>query len=378
MSNPITKSRSTLTLVAQHEISQPPSDAISAVHFSPSSHKLLVASWDKNVYLYSAQPNGESKLLQTYPHRAPVLDVCWGDTDEEAFSVGLDWDVRRLDLSSQEQTVLSSHTAGASRVVYSHKYKLLVSASWDKTLHIHNRADAAQGVHTVFLPAKPFALALSPSKMVLAMSGRQTSIYDLQSVQLLVEQSAGGGTVGASNENAPGALKMEPWQRRESSLKYMTRAAACMPDDRGYATSSIEGRVAVEWFADDEATQAKKYAFKCHRQAAPASEGEGIDVVYPVNALAFHPEYGTFASGGGDGVASVWDAAAKKRIKNYAKLGASVAALDWSHDGNFLAIGISPGFEDGKEDAGDESGNVKILLREIAEGEAKAKPKGEK
>lgn len=292
--------------------------------------------------------------------------------------MGLDWDVRRLDLSSGEQTVLSTHSAGVSRVAYSRKYKLLVSASWDKTLHIHNRDNQEQGVHTVPLPAKPFALALSPSKMVLAMSGRQTSIYDLQSVQLLVKQSSGGEIAGAAHQNAPGILNMEPWQRRESSLKYMTRAAACMPDDRGYATSSIEGRVAVEWFADDEATQAKKYAFKCHRQAAPASEGDGIDVVYPVNALAFHPEYGTFASGGGDGVASVWDAAAKKRIKNYAKLGASVAALDWSHDGNFLAIGLSPGFEDGKEDFGAEGGVVKLLLRDIAEGEAKAKPKGEK
>lgn len=293
--------------------------------------------------------------------------------------MGLDADVRRLDLGSGEQTVLSTHAAGAARAVYSRRHRLLVTASWDKTLHIHDRADPGRGVRAVALPAKPFALALSPSKMVLAMSGRQTSIYDLQAMRELVGQSGGGAdTAGASSGNAPGVLDLEPWQRRESSLKYMTRAAACMPDDRGYATSSIEGRVAVEWFADDEATQAKKYAFKCHRQAAPASEGEGIDVVYPVNALAFHPEYGTFASGGGDGVASVWDAAAKKRIKNYAKLGASVAALDWSHDGNFLAIGISPGFEDGKEDAGAEGGTVKILLREIAEGEAKAKPKGEK
>lgn len=39
--------------------------------------------------------------------------------------------------------------------------------------------------------------------------------------------------------------------------------------------------------------QAKKYAFKCHRQ----SEG-GKDTVYPVNAMAFHPLYGTFATGG--------------------------------------------------------------------------------
>ena len=39
--------------------------------------------------------------------------------------------------------------------------------------------------------------------------------------------------------------------------------------------------------------EAKKYAFKCHR----------VDnVVYPVNAITFHPGFGTFATGGCDGV----------------------------------------------------------------------------
>lgn len=57
-----------------------------------------------------------------------------------------------------------------------------------------------------------------------------------------------------------------------------------MPNGQGYASSSIEGRVAVEFFDASDESQKRKYAFKCHRQA----EG-GVDVVYPVNALAFHP-----------------------------------------------------------------------------------------
>jgi len=57
-----------------------------------------------------------------------------------------------------------------------------------------------------------------------------------------------------------------------------------MPNGRGYATSSIEGRVAVEYFDQDAATQKNHFAFKCHRAAV-----DGVDTVYPVNALAFHP-----------------------------------------------------------------------------------------
>lgn len=78
---------------AQFELSSPPSDAISAVTFSPRSDKLLVASWDCNVYLYDTTDGGN--LIGSFQHRAPVLDVCWGEDDDDAFSAGLDWQVKR-------------------------------------------------------------------------------------------------------------------------------------------------------------------------------------------------------------------------------------------------------------------------------------------
>ena len=52
----------------------------------------------------------------------------------------------------------------------------------------------------------------------------------------------------------------------------------------GYVLSSIEGRVAVEYFDPSPAVQAKKYAFKCHRKTI-----NGVDTVFPVNAMAVHP-----------------------------------------------------------------------------------------
>ena len=55
--------------------------------------------------------------------------------------------------------------------------------------------------------------------------------------------------------------------------------------------------------------QAAKYAFKCHR----LSEG-GRDVVYSVNAIAFQPQLGTFATGGGDGVVITWDGQNRKLL----------------------------------------------------------------
>ena len=92
-------------------------------------------------------------------------------------------------------------------------------------------------------------------------------------------------------------MGVEPEQRRESSLKFQTRCVRGFVDGSGYALSSIEGRVAMEYFDPAPEVQAKKYAFKCHRTTT-----NGVDTVYPVNAIAFHPGFGTFATGGADGM----------------------------------------------------------------------------
>ena len=41
--------------------------------------------------------------------------------------------------------------------------------------------------------------------------------------------------------------------------------------------------------------------------------------MYAVNALAFHPTLGTFATGGSDGFVNVWDRLHKKRIAQFPK-----------------------------------------------------------
>ena len=54
----------------------------------------------------------------------------------------------------------------------------------------------------------------------------------------------------------------------------------------GYVLSSIEGRVAVEYFDPSPEVQKTKYAFKCHR-----IKEDGMELIYPVNAISFHGMY---------------------------------------------------------------------------------------
>lgn len=134
----------------------------------------------------------------------------------------------------------------------------LISGSWDHTVRLFDpRSPVQTSKHPQ--PHKIFSTSTINHTLVVAMASRSVYLYDVRNMA-------------------------EPWQRRESSLKFMTRTVRCMPNGQGYASSSIEGRVAVEFFDASDESQKRKYAFKCHRQV----EG-GVDVVYPVNALAFHP-----------------------------------------------------------------------------------------
>ncbi|TKA21811.1 hypothetical protein B0A50_08638 [Salinomyces thailandicus] len=360
---------------AQYHIPDPPSDAISSLRFSPSGTKLAVSSWDRTVSIYLHTPDADQPFVREtgIQCRAPVLDVCWGPDEETLFAVGLDQDVRVLKNAGDEQEVLSTHEAAANKVIYSHEHGLLISTSWDGIMHVHR--PASKQYVRVKLPTKPFALSLTSTRLVVAMAKRKLSVYELQSLSMLVDQTGG-------SSDREDVLEVAPWQQRESSLKFQTRALTCMPDGTGFATSSIEGRVGVEWF--DPEAQKNSYAFRCHRQTqtspAPANadgateQGETeVDLIYPVNALAFHPTHGSFATGGGDGAVALWDTQMKRRIRQYGKLGPSVAAVDFSSDGKFLAIGISPGFEDGFEEKEPDPTQVKIVLRQLAENEAKGK-----
>lgn len=338
---------------AVRELTPPPSDIISSITFSQNSQRLLVASWDKNVYLYDVIASAGQQLIRKYEHRAPVLDACFGDDENSAYTAGLDQTVRRLNLETGEDAILSTHKAGVRNVAYSTSLDLLVSSSWDSTLHIHSLSTPGQAPAIVALPSKPFSISLTSDKLVVGMANRLVDIYDLKSLSQLSPSSGK-------------PQQIEPLQRRESSMKFMTRAVACMPSEAGYASSSIEGRVSVEWFDPSEESQAKKFAFKCHRETV-----DGIDVVYPVNALAYHPIHkATFASGGGDGSVALWDGATKRRIRQYQKFAASISSLSFSPNGKFLAVGYSPGFEDGKEDM---AGPVGIAIRELTENETKGK-----
>ena len=66
-----------------------------------------MASWDKHVYLYdTSDQEAGGKLIEKYEHRAPVLDVCFGANDNEAFTAGADWQVKKYVITPDSGNLL--------------------------------------------------------------------------------------------------------------------------------------------------------------------------------------------------------------------------------------------------------------------------------
>ncbi|KAH9979138.1 WD40 repeat-like protein [Russula compacta] len=323
----------------QQEINGPPFDSISSLQFSPASSNLLLASaWDSTVRLYDIAANEEKTK---FDHRAAVLSSVFSDASH-AYSGGLDASLRELELETEKIHAVGQHDDAISSVRYSSEANAIITGSWDRTVRFWDprAATAQQSSHG--LPERVYFMDVVGHRVVVALASRLFHIFDVRKMDT-------------------------PEQTRESSLKFLTRALACMSDGQGYATASVEGRIAVEYFDPSPAIQEKKYAFKCHRQTI-----DDVDHVWPVNALAFHPTYNTFASGGSDATVSVWDHKVKKRLRQYTRYNAPVAALAFSADGARLAVGASYTWDAGEEGARTAE-RPSLFVRELGE---EVKPKG--
>ncbi|TFL04660.1 WD40-repeat-containing domain protein [Pterulicium gracile] len=345
-------------MAEQSTLASPPYDTISSLHFSPTTpNHLLVSSWDATVRLYDTATTEQTQVQKSkFDHRAAVLDCCFSADGKLAYSAGLDNTVRAMDLTSEKLSNLGLHNQAVSSILYSQSTNSVVTGSWDRSLKVwdprtnasHSTYNTRERVYHLASPSSTSPSTISTGQgsnahmIVVAQASRLFDIYDLRKMD-------------------------KPVYERESSLKFMTRSLACMANGDGFAIGSVEGRIAVEYFDPNSATQEKKYAFKCHRQAI-----DNVDHVWPVNALAFHPIYNTFASGGSDGALSVWDHEVKKRLRQYPKYSSPISALSFNVDGSKLAVAVGYTWDDGKDGAS-KAEQPAIFIRDVGDG---VKPKG--
>ncbi|KAK9479438.1 WD40-repeat-containing domain protein [Lipomyces japonicus] len=328
-------------MATQFELQNAPGDLISCVKFSPLNHDqyssfLLASSWDSTINLYDTKLD-RGQLLTRIDGGSPLLDCCWDSQGRRAITGGLEGRVKWIDLETGNISTLGEHQDSVRNVVVHAESGAVVSGSWDRSIGIHDQRSGNSQKYN--LPHKVFSMDIFGNMLVVGMAKRGVYIYDIRRMS-------------------------EPYQRRESSLKYMTRSIKCIPTGDGFASASIEGRISVDYFDASANAQAKKYAFKCHRAIE-----QDMDVVYPVNALAFHRQYGTFVSGGGDSLVCFWDHKARKRLRQYPRFPGPIQALDIDSHGGSLAVSYG---DDNYAGVGNQVQSG-VIIRRLMPGEGKSK-----
>jgi cell cycle arrest protein BUB3 len=116
----------------------------------------------------------------------------------------------RFDAATEKCTVLGQHGGSVSRIAMAHSINQLITGSWDHTIRVWDSRAAQSAVLKCELQERVYDMDISPtsSLLVVGLAGRTTEIYDVRKME-------------------------EPMQKRESSLKYMTRAVACMHNGEG-------------------------------------------------------------------------------------------------------------------------------------------------
>ena len=156
-------------------------------------------------------------------------------------------------------------------------------------------------------------------------------------------------------------------QSLQSPLKWQTRVIACFPAANGYAVGSVEGRVAIQYVEEKDASQ--NFSFKCHRKD-PAKDQT---LVYSVNDISFHPVHGTFSTAGSDGTFHFWDKDAKHRLKGYPTVGSSITATTFNSSGTIFAYAVGYDWAKGFMGNNPQYPN-KVMLHPIQGEECKPRP----
>lgn len=318
-----------------------PTDHISSVTWkneesNDCSSSLLVSSWDGALYVYKYD-GLETKLEKKMPLGiGALLDCKWYRGN--AFTGGLGGQLVNVDFCKETIDVMGTHDDAIKSIVVNEDHGTIFSGSWDRTISSWDpRIDGSASIRKgrIHLPGKVYSMDTKGNILLCAMSDRLINIYDIRKLDF-------------------SSTEIVPLERRESSLKYMTRCVKLFPDTSSFVCSSIEGRVSVDYLNGSM----DPFAFKCHRSLLEDGQTE---LVHPVNAVAINSKTQTFCTGGADGVVAVWDPQAKKRIRAYPKLLNSISSLDINQRGDLLAIASSYGWEEGEKDHAPDSIYIRRL-----------------
>ncbi|KND01555.1 uncharacterized protein SPPG_03356 [Spizellomyces punctatus DAOM BR117] len=325
------------------ELPQPPSDSVSELSFSPKANYIAASAWDNQTRIWEIGPNGQSIPKAAIQHEAPALCVDWSLDGTKVLSGGCDKAGRMLDVTTGQQAQVAVHDAPIRSCRFVEgpgNAQLAVTGSWDKTVRFWDLRQQ-NPVHVYQLGERCYVMDSSGPLLVIGSADRKLHVFDM---------------------NNPST----PFRVIDSPLKFQTRSIGCftVSSSPGFCVGSIEGRCQIQYI--EEKQLSSSFSFKCHR----------VDKeVYSLNAISFHPTFGTFSTAGSDGTINFWDKESKQRLKAFPSVGFPITSTAFNADGSIFAYSIGYDWHKGYQEHRPGS-KVAIMLQSVNPNDIKPKPAG--
>ena len=226
--------------------------------------------------------------------------------------------------------------------------QILITGSWDKTVRYWDLRQSTPAA-TLNCQERIYTMDVRNSLLVIGTADRYINVVDL---------------------NAPDKF----FKTIQSPLKWQTRVVSCFNDATGFAVGSIEGRCAIQYV--DEKDASSNFSFKCHRET-PTTGSRDVSQVYSVNDISFHPQHGTFSTAGSDGTFHFWDGNAKHRLKGYPAVGGPITSTAFNRQGSVFAYAVSYDWSQGYQKNTPQT-VTKVMLHGVNPDEIKPRPGSKK
>lgn len=325
------------------ELADGPSDTVAALAFSPAANHLAVASWDSKLRIYDLTQShtGQGKALISFD--GPVLDCQWLKDGHNVVGSSVDKTARLLniDTGATQQVAAHDEPIKCIRAFEVNNTEMIVTGSWDKTIKYWDLRQQSPAA-TVECKERVYSMDVKAKLLVVATADRWLQVVNLDSPTTI-------------------------YKTVQSPLKWQTRVVSCFNDASGYAIGSVEGRCGFQYVNDKDSSL--NFTFRCHRDAPVNATTK----VYSVNAISFHPVYGTFSTGGADGTFHFWDKDSHSRLKAFKPVGGSITASAFNADGTIFAYGIGYDWSKGYS-FNNPQYPLKVMLHPVQEDECK--PRG--
>jgi mRNA export factor len=143
---------------------------------------------------------------------------------------GADKAARMIDLQSNQTQQVAAHEQPISCVkIFQHQgNQMLITGSWDKTVKYWD-CRSSNPVATLNCQDRVYCMDVNNKLLVIGTAERYIDIVNLDN-------------------------PTQFFKTMQSPLKWQTRVVTCFPDSKGFAVGSIEGRCAIQYVDDSDAS----------------------------------------------------------------------------------------------------------------------------